>query len=135
LLFAFLAAVYLTIQTGNQELREDFRRRARLGRQYSHGGTKSLSFLKSPVLQSSIRTAIAVIASLVVARIARLPEAYWAPIATLIVLQSNAEAAWGVARHVVCISSEFGNWPRNQVIANKSALPPGLRLRAINAHG
>ena len=39
------------------------------------------------------RTAVAVIVSYLVARLFRLPEAYWAPISTLIVIQSTLGAA------------------------------------------
>jgi uncharacterized membrane protein YgaE (UPF0421/DUF939 family) len=39
------------------------------------------------------QTAIAVVLSLVIARLFRLPEAYWAPMSTLIVMQSTFDAA------------------------------------------
>jgi len=42
---------------------------------------------------NSARTAVAAVASLLVARLLKLPEAYWAPIATLIVMQSTLGAA------------------------------------------
>jgi len=44
------------------------------------------------------RTAIAAVASLLVARLFRLPEAYWAAIATMIAMQSTLGAAWTVSR-------------------------------------
>jgi len=44
-------------------------------------------------LKQSARTAVAAMASLMVARLLRLPEAYWAPITTLIVMQSTLGAA------------------------------------------
>ena len=46
-----------------------------------------------PSLTHSVRTAVAAIASLLTARLLRLPEAYWAPITTLIVMQSSLGAA------------------------------------------
>jgi uncharacterized membrane protein YccC len=46
----------------------------------------------------AVRTAIAAVASLLVARLFRLPEAYWAAIATLIVMQSTLGAAWVVSK-------------------------------------
>jgi len=46
-----------------------------------------------PVVVRSGRTAVTVVASLLVARLFRLPEAYWAPIATLVVAQSSLSAA------------------------------------------
>ena len=47
---------------------------------------------KSSVLVHSIRTAIAATVSLAVARLFGLPEAYWAAIATLVVMQSTLSA-------------------------------------------
>lgn len=41
----------------------------------------------------SVRTALAAIASLLVARLFRLPEAYWEPVTTLVVTQSSLGAA------------------------------------------
>ncbi|MDR3580940.1 MAG: FUSC family protein [Oryzomonas sp.] len=46
-----------------------------------------------PSFTHSARTAVAAIASLLVARLLRLPEAYWAPITTMIVMQSSLGAA------------------------------------------
>jgi uncharacterized membrane protein YccC len=43
-----------------------------------------------PVLLHSARTALATVASLLVARLFRLPEAYWAPITTIVILLSRA---------------------------------------------
>ncbi|MGH9535132.1 MAG: FUSC family protein [Terriglobales bacterium] len=42
-----------------------------------------------------LRTAVAAVVSLVVARQFRLPEAYWAPLTTLVVTQSSVRAALG----------------------------------------
>jgi uncharacterized membrane protein YccC len=47
---------------------------------------------------NAIRTAIAAVASLLLARLFRLPEAYWAAIATLIVMQSTLGAAWTISK-------------------------------------
>jgi uncharacterized membrane protein YgaE (UPF0421/DUF939 family) len=46
-----------------------------------------------PSLLHALRTAVAAILSYLVARLVRLPEAYWAPISTLIVMQSTLGAA------------------------------------------
>jgi uncharacterized membrane protein YccC len=46
----------------------------------------------------SARTAVAAVASLEVARIFRLPEAYWAPITTLVITQSSLGAALTVSQ-------------------------------------
>jgi uncharacterized membrane protein YgaE (UPF0421/DUF939 family) len=42
------------------------------------------------VAAHSARTAVAAVASLLVARLFRLPEAFWAPITTLVITQSSA---------------------------------------------
>jgi len=52
---------------------------------------------KPPSPTHSLRTAFAAVASLLVARLLRLPEAYWAPITTLIVMQSSLGAALPVS--------------------------------------
>ena len=45
-----------------------------------------------PAVASSIRTAVAATASLLIARLAGLSEAYWAPIITLVIMQSTLQA-------------------------------------------
>ena len=49
-------------------------------------------------LLHAIRTAIAAVFSLLIARLLRLPESYWASITTLIVMQSTLGAAWTISR-------------------------------------
>lgn len=49
------------------------------------------------ILSHSIRTAIAAMASLLIARLFRLPEAYWAPITTLVITQSSLGTALAVS--------------------------------------
>jgi uncharacterized membrane protein YgaE (UPF0421/DUF939 family) len=50
-----------------------------------------------PVLVHSVRTAVAAVASWSVARLFGLPEAYWAPITTLMIVQSSLGAALTVS--------------------------------------
>ena len=45
----------------------------------------------------SMRTAVAVLASLLVARLCKLPEVYWAPITTIVITQSSVGAALDVS--------------------------------------
>jgi hypothetical protein len=45
------------------------------------------------ILVHSARTAVAAVASVLVARLFRLPEAYWAPITTIVITQSSLGAA------------------------------------------
>lgn len=54
-------------------------------------------WLRRPVLIHSARTAAATLASLLVARLFRLPEAYWAPITTIVITQSSLGAALKVS--------------------------------------
>src|SRR5580765_6353522 len=49
------------------------------------------------ILVHSARTAVAAVASLLVARLFRLPEAYWAPLTTLVITQSSLGAALAVS--------------------------------------
>ena len=46
----------------------------------------------------ALRTALAATASLLIARLIRLPEAYWAAITTIIVMQSSLGAAWAISK-------------------------------------
>lgn len=48
-------------------------------------------------LVHSVRTAVAAVVSLLVARLFRLPEAYWAPVTTLVITQSSLGAALTVS--------------------------------------
>lgn len=56
-----------------------------------------LSNLTSQALVHSLRTAIAATVSLMAARLVRMPEAYWAAITTLIVMQSTLGSALTVS--------------------------------------
>lgn len=46
----------------------------------------------------AIRTAVAAVASLLIARLCRLPEAYWAAVTTFVVMQSTLGAALKVSK-------------------------------------
>jgi len=48
-------------------------------------------------LVHSVRTAVAAVASVLAARLLRLPAAYWAPITTLVIVQSSLGAAFAVS--------------------------------------
>jgi uncharacterized membrane protein YgaE (UPF0421/DUF939 family) len=49
------------------------------------------------VLEHSVRTAVVAVASFIVARWFRLPEAYWAPVTALVITQSTLGAAFAVS--------------------------------------
>lgn len=53
---------------------------------------------KAGGLEHAVRTGLATAASFAVARLFALPEAYWAPITTLIVMQSTLGAAWRISK-------------------------------------
>src|SRR5690349_23144672 len=57
-------------------------------------GMKVWSWKKEnlPSVRHSVRTAVAATASVIVARLVQMPEAYWAAIATLVVMQSSLGA-------------------------------------------
>jgi uncharacterized membrane protein YgaE (UPF0421/DUF939 family) len=50
-----------------------------------------------PVVANSARTAVAALASVLVARLFRLPETYWAAVTTLVIAQSSLGAALTVS--------------------------------------
>ena len=54
-----------------------------------------------PVVVHSARTAVAAVASVLVARLFRPPEAYWALITTLVITQSSLGAALIVSRQIL----------------------------------
>lgn len=45
------------------------------------------------VVEDSARTALSAVASFLIARLLRMPEAYWAPLTTIVVMQSTLGAA------------------------------------------
>lgn len=49
------------------------------------------------MLVHSVRTALVAVASLLVARLCRLPESYWAPITSVVITQSSLGAAFAVS--------------------------------------
>jgi uncharacterized membrane protein YccC len=57
-----------------------------------------LHWKSRPIVVHSARTAVAAVVSVSVARIVRLPEAYWAPVTTLVIAQSSLGAALAVSR-------------------------------------
>ena len=46
----------------------------------------------------AVRTAVAALTSLLIGRLFRLPESYWASITTIVVMQSTLGAAWTVSQ-------------------------------------
>ncbi|MFZ0787451.1 MAG: FUSC family protein [Candidatus Acidiferrales bacterium] len=56
-----------------------------------------MRWLRWPVVVHSVRTGAATLASLLVARVFRLPEAYCAPITTIVITHSSLGAAFEVS--------------------------------------
>jgi len=56
-----------------------------------------VKWVEWPVVVHSTRTAVAAVASLLVARLFQLPEAYWAPITTIVITQSSLGTAFAVS--------------------------------------
>jgi uncharacterized membrane protein YccC len=48
-------------------------------------------------LHQALRTTVAAVLALLAARLCRLPESYWAPITTIVVMQSTLGAAWDIS--------------------------------------
>jgi uncharacterized membrane protein YgaE (UPF0421/DUF939 family) len=46
----------------------------------------------------SIRTAVAAIGSVLIARLCRLPESYWAAITAIVIMQSTLGASWTISK-------------------------------------
>lgn len=51
-----------------------------------------------PEFVHALRTTVAAVASLLIGRLFRLPESYWAAITTIVVMQSTLGAAWTISR-------------------------------------
>jgi uncharacterized membrane protein YccC len=51
-----------------------------------------------PVVVHSARTAVVAVASLLAARLSRLPEAYWAPITTVVITQSSLGSTLAISQ-------------------------------------
>jgi uncharacterized membrane protein YccC len=83
-------------------------------------------------LKHSLRTAVAAVVSLLVARLFRLPETYWAAISTLIVMQSNLGMALPISaqRFIgTAVGAFFGGLAGTYFPANVAAF--GVAVFAI----
>ena len=73
----------------------------------SDTGKRNWLHLDENGLIDAARTTVAVVASILIARLLRLPEAYWAGIATIIVMQSTLGAAWTISKERL-VGTAFG---------------------------
>jgi uncharacterized membrane protein YgaE (UPF0421/DUF939 family) len=77
----------------------------------------------------SIRTAVAAVGSLLIARFCRLPESYWAAITTIIIMQSTLGAAWTVSKQRfvgTALGASFGALLTAYVALNAAAFGAGV---------
>lgn len=96
-----------------------------------------------PTLTNSLRTAVAAVVSPLVARLFRLPETYWAAIATLIVMQSSLGAALPISiqRFIGTILGAIAGgfvgtyFPGNVAAFGVTVLALGLLCAALRVEG
>ena len=84
-----------------------------------------------PSVRHSVRTTLAATASVVVARLVQMPEAYWAAIATLVVMQSSLDATLtlSIERIVAtALGASVGAVEANYFGANLAAFMLGVFL-------
>lgn len=58
------------------------------------------------------RTTVAAITSLLIARVGRMPEAYWAPIIAVVVIQSSLGAALRISAERMAGTSQLNPLPK-----------------------
>ncbi len=98
-----------------------------------------VSQLDRQSLEQSTRTAVAAVVSILVARALKLPEYYWAPITTFVVMQSTLGAALGVSKDRIVgtalgaaagafLASHFGS---NTIVFGAAVLILGLVCAAL----
>ena len=85
-----LLPVYLVLRFEGIKAKQRASTRSRSVREMA---IASVALQDRPILAHSARTAVTAIVSLAVARLFSLPEAYWAPITTLVIVQSSLNAA------------------------------------------
>src|SRR5436853_2560590 len=74
-----------------------------------------------PSIRHSVRTALAATASVIVARLVQMPEAYWAAIATLVVMQSTLGATLTLSIERTAVGASVGAVESNYFGANLAA--------------
>src|SRR5437899_10537167 len=87
-----------------------------------------------PSIRHSVRTALAATASVIVARLVQMPEAYWAAIATLVVMQSTlgATLTLSIERIVAtAVGASLGAIESNYFGANLIAFAVAIFLLGI----
>lgn len=82
----------------------------------------------------ALRTTVAAVASLLIGRLFRLPESYWAAITTIVVMQSTLGAAWTTSRQRLAgtaIGAFIGALFATYVGASVAAFGSGVLIAGI----
>ena len=82
----------------------------------------------------AVRTAVAAVASLLIARLFHLPEAYWAAITTIIIMQSTLGAAWTLSKQRLAgtaMGATAGGLLSTYVSSNVAAFGAGVFLLGV----
>jgi uncharacterized membrane protein YccC len=74
-----------------------------------------------PSITHAIRAAVAATVSVITARLVQMPEAYWAAIARLVVMQSTLGATLTLSIERIVATAVVALWPEHQPSAPKSA--------------
>jgi uncharacterized membrane protein YgaE (UPF0421/DUF939 family) len=91
-----------------------------------------------PSISHSVRTAVAATAAVIVARLVQMPEAYWAAIATLVVMQSSlgATLTLSIERVVAtALGASVGAVEANYFGANLVAFTVAIILIGLLSYG
>ena len=112
----------------------------RLVREQDHAPHEILELAEEnlPSLRHSVRTALAATASVIVARLVQMPEAYWAAIATLVVMQSSlgATLTLSIERVVAtALGASVGAVEVNYFGANLAAFMVAIILLGLLSYG
>jgi uncharacterized membrane protein YccC len=81
-----------------------------------------------------VRTTVAAVASLLIGRLFRLPESYWAAITTIVVMQSTLGAAWTISKQRLigtAIGATVGGVVATYASANALAFGVGIFVGGI----
>jgi uncharacterized membrane protein YccC len=81
-----------------------------------------------PSITHAIRTAVAATASVIIARLVQMPEAYWAAIATLVVMQSTLGATLALSIAATAVGASVGALEANYFRANLVAYAVAIFL-------
>ena len=108
----------------------------RLVRGQDHAGMKLWNWQREnlPSIAHSIRTAIAATAAVIAARLVQMPEAYWAAIATLVVMQSSLGATLTLSIERVVATALGASVERSRQIISEQILPPSCSRSFSSAY-